>query len=107
MKRIGYDADTGRYHYRSSSGTIWAGAEGAQYGEMTRGIFPYLQRQETWHSDFPQSVSDIPTSISNASSSRSDSDIEAAPTSSRPNGYQLLTSDPVSVDGAFCFVYLC
>jgi len=75
MKRVGYDADTQRYYYRNDSGAIWAGAEGAEYGEMTR-------------------VSNIPTSISNASSSRSDSDIEAAPASSRSDGYQLLTADP-------------
>ena len=37
MTRIGYDADTQRYTFRDSDGSIWQGPEGAEYGEMTRG----------------------------------------------------------------------
>ncbi|KAL1702124.1 hypothetical protein EV121DRAFT_210724 [Schizophyllum commune] len=36
MTRIGYDADTQRYTFRDSDGSIWQGPEGAEYGEMTR-----------------------------------------------------------------------
>jgi hypothetical protein len=37
MKRIGYDADEGRYYFRDTDGSIWRGAEGAEYGELTKG----------------------------------------------------------------------
>ncbi|VDC06708.1 unnamed protein product [Peniophora sp. CBMAI 1063] len=36
MKRVGYDADTGRYYFRGGDGTLWEGAQGAQYGEMRK-----------------------------------------------------------------------
>ncbi|KAF8808206.1 hypothetical protein BYT27DRAFT_7211772 [Phlegmacium glaucopus] len=36
MKRIGYDSDTTRYYFRDQDGSVWQGAEGAEYGEMTR-----------------------------------------------------------------------
>ncbi|TFK84446.1 carbohydrate-binding module family 50 protein [Polyporus arcularius HHB13444] len=36
MKRVGYDADTGKYYYRDGGGSLWEGAEGAQYGELKR-----------------------------------------------------------------------
>ena len=42
MKRIGYDADSGRYYFRDSDGTLWKGAEGVEFGEMTRGIWAAL-----------------------------------------------------------------
>jgi hypothetical protein len=38
MTRIGYDSDTGRYRFRDKDGSIWEGAEGAEYGEMRKGI---------------------------------------------------------------------
>ena len=38
MKRIGYDADTTRYYFRDTDGNVWQGAEGSEYGEMTRGM---------------------------------------------------------------------
>lgn len=37
MKRTGYDADTGRYYFQDRAGTVWQGAEGAEFSEMTRG----------------------------------------------------------------------
>lgn len=37
MKRVGYDADTGKYYFRDQDGTLWEGPEGAQYGELTKG----------------------------------------------------------------------
>ena len=46
MKRVGYDADSGKYFFRDKEGHMWEGQEGAQFGEMTRGthalfnIFP-------------------------------------------------------------------
>ncbi|KAI0706016.1 hypothetical protein C8T65DRAFT_652470 [Cerioporus squamosus] len=36
MKRVGYDSDTGKYYYRDGGGSLWEGAEGAQYGELKR-----------------------------------------------------------------------
>jgi hypothetical protein len=37
MKRVGYDADSGKYFFRDKEGHLWEGPEGAQFGEMTRG----------------------------------------------------------------------
>ena len=37
MKRVGYDADTGRYYFRDTSGSLWTGAQGAEYSEMHKG----------------------------------------------------------------------
>lgn len=36
MKRVGYDADSGRYYFRDSNGALWEGAEGADYSEMRK-----------------------------------------------------------------------
>jgi hypothetical protein len=37
MKRVGYDADSGKYFFRDDEGHTWEGQEGAHFGEMTRG----------------------------------------------------------------------
>ena len=37
MKRVGYDADVGKYFFRDNEGQLWEGQEGAEFGEMTRG----------------------------------------------------------------------
>lgn len=42
MKRVGYDADTGKYYFREGDGTLWEGPEGAQYGELTKGLSAFL-----------------------------------------------------------------
>lgn len=39
MKRVGYDSDTGKYYFRDQDGSLWEGAEGAEYGQMTRGVY--------------------------------------------------------------------
>ncbi|KAK7035997.1 peptidoglycan-binding domain protein [Favolaschia claudopus] len=64
MERIGYDSDTGRYYFRDSDGSVWQGAQGAEFSEMTR--------------------------VSDGESSR-DQDVEAAPV--RADGYQPLATD--------------
>ena len=38
MKRVGYDADTGRYYFQDTDGSYWRGPEGAEFGEMERGV---------------------------------------------------------------------
>lgn len=38
MKRVGYDADSGKYFFRDEEGYLWEGKEGAHFGEMTRGM---------------------------------------------------------------------
>ena len=38
MKRIGYDADSGRYFFVDADGSYWQGEPGEQFGEMTRGM---------------------------------------------------------------------
>lgn len=39
MTRIGYDSDTGRYRFQDKDGSIWEGPEGAEYGEMRKGVY--------------------------------------------------------------------
>jgi hypothetical protein len=38
MKRVGYDADTQRYTFRDRDGSLWEGGEGADFGELRKGI---------------------------------------------------------------------
>ncbi|KXN85774.1 hypothetical protein AN958_10957 [Leucoagaricus sp. SymC.cos] len=71
MKRVGYDADTGRYYFRDNDGAIWRSAEGSQYGELTK-------------------VAELPSSLA-STTALDDDDLEAAPTHS--NGYQLLSTE--------------
>ncbi|KAJ6457270.1 hypothetical protein C8R45DRAFT_913662 [Mycena sanguinolenta] len=67
MERIGYDSDTGRYYFRDRSGSVWQGAQGAQFSEMTRGM------------------------SGSSSSYPPNEDVEAAPR--RADGYQALATD--------------
>lgn len=69
MKRIGYDADSGRYYFRDRDGSTWVGEEGVEVGEMTR-------------------VSTLPASVVQ----RPEDDVEAGPRP-RGDGYQLLSGD--------------
>lgn len=49
MKRVGYDADSGKYFFRDKEGHLWEGQEGAQFGEMTRGTHTLFNLfQMTW-----------------------------------------------------------
>jgi hypothetical protein len=49
MKRVGYDADSGKYFFRDQEGHLWEGQEGARFGEMTRGTHaPFNGSQMTW-----------------------------------------------------------
>ncbi|KAJ3513239.1 hypothetical protein NLJ89_g3061 [Agrocybe chaxingu] len=75
MKRIGYDADTGRYYFRDADGSVWQGAEGVEFGEMTR-------------------VNGLPPSLA-ANSDDDRDDVEASPRT-RNGGYQLVSEDEVS-----------
>ncbi|KAH7908168.1 hypothetical protein BJ138DRAFT_1116085 [Hygrophoropsis aurantiaca] len=36
MKRIGYDADTGRYYFRDRAGIFYRGPQGSRFGQLTR-----------------------------------------------------------------------
>ncbi|KAH8094642.1 hypothetical protein BXZ70DRAFT_350497 [Cristinia sonorae] len=68
VKRVGYDADTGKYYYRSRDGSMLEGAEGATYGEL---------RPASGNVTFEEPAED--------------DDVEAAP--SRSDGYQALATD--------------
>lgn len=37
MKRVGYDADTGRYTFRDNDRSLWEGPAGAEFGVMRKG----------------------------------------------------------------------
>ena len=41
MTRIGYDSSTGRYRFQDKDGSIWEGPEGAEYGEMRKGMYTF------------------------------------------------------------------
>ncbi|KAF9487491.1 hypothetical protein BDN71DRAFT_1404682 [Pleurotus eryngii] len=71
MKRVGYDADTGRYQYRDAAGHLYEGPEGSQFGELTR-------------------VGSAPITTSN----EDDDDLEALPV--RADGYQPLATDGIT-----------
>lgn len=48
MKRVGYDADLGKYFFRDKEGHLWEGQEGARFGEMTRGthaLFDFIKME--------------------------------------------------------------
>ncbi|KAF8971791.1 hypothetical protein BDZ97DRAFT_1785146 [Flammula alnicola] len=86
MKRIGYDADSGRYYFRDSDGSLWVGPQGAQFGEMTR------------VNSLPSSIQDEDAAAAAAGSSevdrrrrRDDDDVEASPRPTRNGGYELLS----------------
>jgi len=68
MKRVGYDSDSRRYYFRDRSGVLYEGAQGAEFGDMTR-------------------VHSAPIAIPE----EDDNDIEAA--SSRADGYQALATE--------------
>ncbi|KAI0033842.1 hypothetical protein K488DRAFT_46814 [Vararia minispora EC-137] len=67
MKRVGYDADTGRYYFKDKDGSLWEGPEGAQFGDMRR--------------------------VSSAPSAPSENDVEVG--TMRTDGYALLPADQV------------
>ena len=52
MKRIGYDADTGRYYFRDRDGVVYEGGQGAKFGEMTRGEFEYIAFLSSYFKSF-------------------------------------------------------
>ena len=37
MKRVGYDADSGRYYFRDHEGLLYKGPEGSEFGELALG----------------------------------------------------------------------
>jgi hypothetical protein len=43
MKRVGYDADSGKYFFRDKDGHLWEGKEGAHFGDMTQGMHMFLK----------------------------------------------------------------
>lgn len=95
MRRVGYDADTGKYYYKDSAGATWEGAEGAQYGELKQGA---LYAANTVHGPLMNWVCVIvvgsaPVVVEQMH--EEDEDLEAA--GRRADGYQPLAPDAVSV----------
>ncbi|TFK56361.1 carbohydrate-binding module family 50 protein [Heliocybe sulcata] len=60
MKRVGYDSDTQKYSYRDRDGSLWEGAEGAEFGELKK------------VSDAPAVVEEVETGDIEASAGRAD-----------------------------------
>ncbi|KAF5311846.1 hypothetical protein D9619_002522 [Psilocybe cf. subviscida] len=79
MKRIGYDADEGRYYFRDGAGNVWRGGQRAEFGEMTRvnSLPPVIHEEE----DDEEEDGEAGTT-----SSRGRLDVEASPRA----GYELL-----------------
>jgi len=97
MKRVGYDADSGRYYFRDSDGALWEGAEGVEFGEMRRGMRAVFSLSP--HILVPLLLVDaLPDSIAGEADDTEDrraDDLEASPRT-RNGGYQLLSDDQVS-----------
>lgn len=53
MRRVGYDADKGKYYFKDTGGTLWEGAEGAEFGELKQGASRYS------HSIRPESANSV------------------------------------------------
>lgn len=51
MRRVGYDADEGRYYFRDAAGKLWAGPEGAQFGELKEGEQELFEATPTLSAD--------------------------------------------------------
>lgn len=79
MKRIGYDADTGRYTFQDRDGSLWTGAQGAEFSEMTRVSGPTRGRQADEGSDDAH-----------------EDDMEAQLSTTRGDGYAPLSNDPLN-----------
>lgn len=98
MKRIGYDADTSRYIFRDRDGSLWQGPEGSEYGEMNRGMeHPFLDLMAC-HLNF-WIVGRLPSSVVLDDDENRGDDVEAhaAPSTHSRGGYQLLSTDAVSI----------
>lgn len=93
MKRTGYDADTGRYYFTDQDGSVWEGAQGAQFSEMTLGTLRIssMSASNTMHHVVSEG-SPRPSRIREHEDN--DPDVETAP--ARSDGYQPLTVDPAS-----------
>ncbi|KAH9486070.1 hypothetical protein JR316_0000134 [Psilocybe cubensis] len=92
VKRIGYDADSGRYLFRSG-GSIWQGPVGAEYGELTK-VDSVPSTVTVAGSSSLEGIDDIfdTDDGEDESSGRRGDDVEASPRT-RSRGYQLLSDD--------------
>jgi hypothetical protein len=101
MKRIGYDADTSRYIFRDRDGSLWQGPEGSEYGEMNRGLeLPYLDLMAFVIYTF-WIVGRLPSSVVLDDDENRGDDVEAhALSGTQSTGYQLLSTDTVSIASA-------
>ena len=81
MKRIGYDADTRRYYFRDQDGSVWQGAEGAEFGVITRGGAHHFSMQRmALSSELFGTVGRLPSSVVNESRGN---DVKAHPPQAR------------------------
>lgn len=87
MKRIGYDADTQTYTFQDADGSVWKGAAGAEYSEMTKGVSNFTLSCSV----LSLLVSDAPSSSHDDDELNAEVDLEAAPR--RSDGYQPLSTD--------------
>src|SRR5579863_7814682 len=87
FKRVGYDADSGKYFFRDKEGQLWEGQEGEHFGEMTRGT-PALS---TLCDEFQLRAA---VSVAPATPQGDGDDVENGPQGEE--GYALLTGDDVS-----------
>lgn len=92
MKRVGYDADSGRYTFKDRDGSLWLGAEGAEFSEMTRGAFQFGRKRRTMLNR--AAVSDGPTSGPSRVEDEVEEEEDVSPI--RSDGYQLLSANAVS-----------
>lgn len=87
---MGYDSDTGRYYFRDAARNLYQGPEGAEFGDMIRGLVCFIGPDSIVLTLL--AVNDAPIAIPDEVH---DEDLEAAPT--RVDGYQTLATDDVSL----------
>lgn len=97
MKRVGYDADSGKYLFRDKDGSLWEGQEGARFGEMTRGAHAFKPFGNLDRLNVVVQVSDSRTATHNSD----EDDMENG--SVRASGHAQVPGSPV---GSFGFLML-
>ena len=101
MKRVGYDADSGRYLFRDKDGCLWEGQEGARFGEMIRGTHVFIPFDNFDSLDFAVEVSDARTATHNSD----EDDMENG--SVRAGGYVPVPGSAVgSFDTLMCMLWV-
>ncbi|KAI0249506.1 hypothetical protein BJV78DRAFT_1226617 [Lactifluus subvellereus] len=95
MKRVGYDADSGKYFFRDKDGHLWEGQDGARFGEMTQGMHALSKVPRSFLRNFMT----IAVSDAAAATNSDGDDVENGP--KRDDGYALISGGAVTDDAPY------